>query len=49
MPIIGSRKQKKYSLSVKHNKLKKDYKNMEQTLLKQQELKEFKVDISSVY
>ncbi len=40
----------KDSLSVEHNKLKRDHKNMEQILLKQQkELKEFKVDIGNEY
>jgi hypothetical protein len=39
-------KTKKVSLNVKHKKLQKDYKNMEQTFLKQQkELKELKVNI----
>ncbi len=42
-------KAEKDSLSVKHNKLQKYYKNMEQTLLKQLELKELKVDIGNVY
>lgn len=38
------------SLSVEHNKLKRDYRNMEQTFLKQQkELKELKRDIGNVY
>ncbi len=38
------------SLSVEHNKLQKDYKNMEQILLKQQkELHELKVNIGNVH
>ncbi len=50
MPITRSWRQKKVSLSVEHKKLKKDYKNMEQTFLKQQkELKELKVNIGNVY
>ncbi len=37
-------------LSVEHNKLQKDYKNMEQTFLKQQkELEELKEDIGNEY
>ncbi len=40
---------KKNSLGVEHNKLPKYYKNMEQTLLKHQELEELKVDIGNAY
>ncbi len=36
-------------LSVKHNKLQKDYKKMEQTFLKQQKELEFKVDNVNAY
>ncbi len=40
---------KKDSPSVEHNKLQKDYMNMEQTFLKQQkELKELRADIGNV-
>ncbi len=43
-------KAEKGTLSVKHNKLQKDYKNMEQTFLKyQKELEELKVDNANVY
>ncbi len=38
------------SLSVEHNKLQRDYRNMEQTFLKhQKELKELKEGIGNVY
>ncbi len=36
-------------LSMEHNKLQKDYKNMEPTFLKYQELKELRVEIGNVY
>ncbi len=36
-------KAKKDILNVEHNKLQRDYKNMEWTFLKQQELEEFRV------
>ncbi len=37
-------------MNIKHNKLQKDYKNMEETLLKQQkEVEEFKVDNANAY
>ncbi len=36
-------------LSVKHNKLQKDYKKMEQTFLKQQKELEFKVNNVNAY
>jgi chromosome segregation ATPase len=43
-------KTKKNSLSVEHNKLQNDYKNMERIFLKQQkELEELKVYIGNVY
>ncbi len=43
-------KTKKDSLSVEHNKLQRDYKNMERTFVKQQkELEELKVNIGNVY
>lgn len=43
-------KSKKDSFSVEHNKLYKDYRIMEQILLKQQkELEEFREDIGNVY
>jgi hypothetical protein len=43
-------KAKKHSQNVKHEKLKKGYKNMEQALFKQQkELDELRVDIGNVY
>jgi hypothetical protein len=43
-------KAKKKSLSVKHNKLFLNYKNMEQILLKQQkELEELKVENENAY
>ncbi len=38
------------SLGVEHNKLQRNYKNMEEILLKQQkELEELTMDISNVY
>jgi hypothetical protein len=37
-------------MSTEHNKLQKDYKHMEETLLKQQkEVEEFKVDNANAY
>jgi hypothetical protein len=43
-------KAKKDSLNVEHKKLKKGYKNMEQTFLKQEkELEELRMDIGNVY
>ncbi len=39
----------KNSLNVEHNKLQKDYKNMEQMILKQKEVKELKMDINNLY
>ncbi len=43
-------KTKKDSMSVEHNKLQRDYRNMQQTFLKQhKEFKELKVDIGKVY
>ncbi len=40
----------KDSLNVEHNQLQKNYKNMEQTFLKQQkELEELRGDIGNVY
>lgn len=43
-------KAKKDILSTEHNKLQKDYKNMEQTLLKQQrELEDFRMEVGNVY
>ncbi len=42
-------KAKKHTLNVEHNNIQRDYKNMEQTLLKQQELEELRVDIGNEY
>jgi len=43
-------KSKKDTLSIKHNKLQKDYKNMKEILLKQQkEVEELKVDNAHAY
>jgi hypothetical protein len=43
-------KAKKYTLSIKHNKLRRDYKNVVETFLKQQkEVEEFKVDNANAY
>ncbi len=43
-------KAKKDILSVKHSKFQKDYKNVEQTFLKQQkELEELKMEVGNVY
>jgi hypothetical protein len=37
-------------MSIKHNKLKRDYKNMEETFLKQQkEVEELRVDNANAY
>jgi len=43
-------KSKKDTLSIKHNKLQKDYKNMKEIILKQQkEVEELKVDNAHAY
>ncbi len=43
-------KTEKDTLSIKYNKLQRDYKNMEETLLKQQkEVEEFRVDNANAY
>ncbi len=43
-------KAKRDTMSTEHNKLQKDYKHMEETLLKQQkEVEEFKVDNANAY
>ncbi len=45
----GSKAQKD-TLNIEHHKLQRDYKNMEETLLKQQkEVEEFKVDNANAY
>jgi len=36
-------------LNVEHNKLQRDYKNMEQMILKQKEVEEFIMDIGNIY
>ncbi len=43
-------KVKKDTLSIQHNKLQRDYKNMEETLFKQEkEVEELKVDNANAY
>jgi hypothetical protein len=43
-------KAKKDTLSIKHSKLQRDYKHMEETLLKQhKEVEELKVDNANAY
>ncbi len=49
MPITNYLKIEKDIMNVEHNKLQKDYKNMEQTILKQQELEELRMEASNVY
>jgi hypothetical protein len=42
-------KAKKDIMNVEHNKLQRDYKNMEWIFLKQQELKDFRMEVGNVY